>query len=173
MKSLKHLIALTLTCTILLTITSLHAQRVGIGTTNPDPSAILEITSDSLGVLVPRMTAAERDAITNPATGLMVFVTDDSSFYCFEGTAWEMVGGRGYMLVDADGDTKIQVEESPDEDILRIDLGGTEYFRMDNGRIHVLNTGNSVFLGDSAGISDDLDANKNVFIGHAAGQNSE
>ncbi|MDX1479709.1 MAG: hypothetical protein R3301_18480, partial [Saprospiraceae bacterium] len=173
MKSLKHLIALPLTCTLLLTITSLHAQRIGIGTTNPDPSAILEITSDSLGVLIPRMTAAERDAIMNPATGLMVFVTNDSSFYCFEGSAWQMVGGRGYMLVDADGDTKIQVEESPDEDILRIDLGGTEYFRMDNGRIHVLNTGNSVFLGDSAGISDDLDANKNVFIGHAAGQNSE
>ena len=37
------------------------------------------------------------------------------------------------MLIDADADTKIQVEESSDEDIIRFDLGGTEYFTFGNG----------------------------------------
>jgi len=67
-------------------------------------------------------------------------------------------------LKDADSDTKIQVEESSDEDIIRFDLGGTEYLRLENGRIHTANTGRSVFLGANAGINDDLSNNANVFV---------
>ena len=73
------------------------------------------------------------------------------------------------LLTDADGDTKIQVEESSDEDIIRFDLGGTEFMRLDNGRIEVLNTGNSVFIGKEAGENDDFSTNKNAFIGHQSG----
>ena len=46
-------------------------------------------------------------------------------------------------LTDADSDTKIQVEESTDEDIIRFDVGGVEYFRMESGRLQMTNTGNS------------------------------
>ena len=73
---------------ILFTTIPLGAQNVGIGTNTPDASAKLEIVSDSSGVLVPRMTDTERDAITNPATGLLVFVTTDSTFNYFDGTSW-------------------------------------------------------------------------------------
>ena len=74
------------------------------------------------------------------------------------------------LLTDADGDTKIQVEESSDEDIIRFDLGGTEYFRMNNGRISVVNTGYSIFLGNNTGVNDDFTDNANVFIGNSAGR---
>jgi hypothetical protein len=73
------------------------------------------------------------------------------------------------LLSDADADTKIQVEESNDEDIIRFDLGGTEYLRLENGRIEPLNTGRSIFIGEDAGKNDDLSGNNNIFIGHETG----
>jgi len=86
--------------------------------------------------------------------------------------AWQTVSGGGGAsdeIVDADNDTKIQVEESFDEDIIRFDLGGTEFFNMNNGRLNVKNTGGSVFMGDLAGFSDDLSNNQNSFIGQTSG----
>jgi microcystin-dependent protein len=59
-----------------------------------DPSAMLDIKSTTSGLLTPRMTAAERDLIGTPATGLMVFVTDDASFYFYNGSTWDQVGGN-------------------------------------------------------------------------------
>jgi len=55
--------------------TTLQAQ-VGIGTTNPDTKAALDISSNSKGLLIPRMTTAQRDAITSPTEGLIVFNSD-------------------------------------------------------------------------------------------------
>ena len=62
---------------VLLTATT-YAQ-VGIGTTTPDASAALDITSTTGGLLVPRMTAVQRDAITSPAQGLIIFCSDCAS----------------------------------------------------------------------------------------------
>lgn len=73
-------------------------------------------------------------------------------------------------LTDADSDTKIQVEESTNEDIIRFDLGGTEFMRLNNGRVEILNTGNSVFIGEGAGEEDDYSNNNNVFIGFNTGR---
>ncbi len=56
--------------------------------TAPDASAMLDIKSTTGGLLIPRMTAADRDNIASPATGLTVYVTDDNSFYNFDGTNW-------------------------------------------------------------------------------------
>lgn len=52
-----------------------HAQT-GIGTTTPDASAKLDITSTSKGFLIPRMTTVQRSAISSPANGLLVYQTD-------------------------------------------------------------------------------------------------
>ena len=53
------------------------AQNVGINTTGgvPDESAILDVNSTQHGILIPRMTTAERDAIKTPATGLIIYNT--------------------------------------------------------------------------------------------------
>lgn len=51
------------------------SAQIGIGTSNPDPSAILDLTSMTKGFLVPRMDTANRNAIVFPALGLIVFNT--------------------------------------------------------------------------------------------------
>ena len=67
----------TLLAAVLLTATT-YAQ-IGINNENPDASAALDITSTTGGLLVPRMTAAERDAITSATQGLIIFCTDCAS----------------------------------------------------------------------------------------------
>ena len=52
---------------------------------------MLDIQSTNSGILIPRMTATERDNIASPATGLMVYVTDDNTFWYFDGTNWVSV----------------------------------------------------------------------------------
>ena len=63
----------TILAALLFTATT-YAQT-GIGTTTPDASAQLEVSSTTKGFLPPRMTTPQRDAITNPATGLVVYNT--------------------------------------------------------------------------------------------------
>ncbi len=76
------------------------------------------------------------------------------------------------ILADADNDTKIQVEESTDEDIIRFDLAGTEKWIMKQSRLEPANTGNSVFIGENAGSADDLSDNYNIAIGTSALRNN-
>ena len=66
-------------------------SQVGINTATPDASAALDITSSTGGLLIPRMTNAERQAISNPAAGLQVFVTDSDggTFLFYDGTGWK------------------------------------------------------------------------------------
>jgi hypothetical protein len=71
------------------------ADNVGIGTTKPDPSAILDLNSNTKGLLLPRMNQAQRDAIKNPAAGLVIFQTDQVvGTYTFDGTAWQPSNAR-------------------------------------------------------------------------------
>ncbi|NQY06013.1 MAG: tail fiber domain-containing protein [Flavobacteriaceae bacterium] len=69
-------------------------SQVGIGTTTPDPSSILELDSTTQGLLITRLTQVQRDQINAPSTGLLVFQTDNSpGFYYFDGTIWQPFGG--------------------------------------------------------------------------------
>ncbi len=62
--------------------------QTGIGTTTPDASAKLDVASTSKGFLVPRMTAAQKTAISLPATGLLIYQTDaPAGFYVNTGTS--------------------------------------------------------------------------------------
>lgn len=66
-----------------------NAQNIGIGTTTPSASAILDVNSNNKGLVIPRLTALERKAISNPALGLMVFDRDKSTIMFYDGTAWK------------------------------------------------------------------------------------
>ena len=73
----------------------LQAQ-VGIGTAQPDPSAMLDIRANGnhKGLLIPRITEAEKNNITAPAEGLIIYQTDgDAGFYFFNGQDWKNSGG--------------------------------------------------------------------------------
>ena len=81
---------LTLLLTVLLT-TATYAQ-VGVGTTTPDASSALDIASTTKGLLIPRMTEDQRNAINSPASGLMIYQTDGTvGFYYYNGSSWAEV----------------------------------------------------------------------------------
>jgi hypothetical protein len=70
-------------------VNCLHAQSIGIGTAAPNASAQLDVTSTSKGLLLPRMTLAQRNLIVSPATGLLVYQTDNTpGFYYYNGASW-------------------------------------------------------------------------------------
>ena len=76
------------------------------------------------------------------------------------------------IVQDADNDTKMQVEESNDEDIIRFDIGGSERWVMTGSRLEAKNTGSSIFIGQNSGSNDNLINGRNVYIGHQAGEQS-
>ena len=66
----------------------LTAQSVGIGTTTPNAGAALDIQSNTKGMLIPRMTTAQRDAISPAPSGLLVFDNTTGSFWFKGNTNW-------------------------------------------------------------------------------------
>jgi len=71
------------------TATLCFAQNnIGIGTVSPDASAMLDVTSTSKGMLIPRMTSGQRTGIASPATGLLVFDLNTGSFWFKNSTGW-------------------------------------------------------------------------------------
>lgn len=73
--------------------------QVGIGTNRPHLSAVLDITSTTKGVLLPRMTGTQRLSISSPAQGLLVFQTDGvSGLYYFNDGAWQAFAASSVSL---------------------------------------------------------------------------
>lgn len=71
----------------------LRAQNIGISNAGllPNSSAMLDISSTTQGLLIPRMTHAEMLAIGAPATSLLVYSTTDLCFYFYTGAAWQVL----------------------------------------------------------------------------------
>ena len=69
----------------------LKGQNVGIGTSTPHSSARLHIESTNSGLLIPRMTATQRDAIATPAHGLLIFNTTSNCLEMFDATAAQWI----------------------------------------------------------------------------------
>lgn len=121
------------------------AQSVGINKTGdtPDPSAMLDVQSTSSGMLIPRMSTAQRDLISQPAQGLLVFDLTTNSFWFFDSNSWiELKSGISDQLADADQDTRIQLEAAADEDHIRMQIAGEERFVLDT-------TGSAIVGGES------------------------
>lgn len=100
MKATSLLIALALTLPIVS-----FSQRVGIGTNKPDSSAKLDVSSTNMGFLPPRMTFSQRNAIKNPASGLIVYCTT--------------CGIGGDLQVFSNGSWKSMTNESTTDSILQ------------------------------------------------------
>ncbi|NOS91569.1 MAG: hypothetical protein HOP30_06580, partial [Cyclobacteriaceae bacterium] len=67
--------------------------NVSIGATSAATTAALDIQSTSKGLLIPRLTTAQRDAIPTPDLGLMIYNTSTSAFNYYNGGSWGPVGG--------------------------------------------------------------------------------
>lgn len=86
---------------ITLFISSTIFAQVGIGTNTPNASAALEVASTTKGLLAPRMTSAQRLAISNPADGLVVYQTDNTpNFYGYINGAWAPIAAPSNTFVN-------------------------------------------------------------------------
>lgn len=67
---------------------SIASAQVGIGTTEPDSSSVLDVFSNERGFLFPRLTTTQRNLINSPAEGLMIYNTTENSIEFFNGVGW-------------------------------------------------------------------------------------
>lgn len=113
-------------------------SQVGIGTTSPDASAELEILSTDKGILVPRMTQAQRTAIGTPAEGLLVYQTDNTiGFWYYDGTIWTTFGGAtpGWSILgDAGTNPATNFIGTTDTQDFAVNTNGSERFRFDTSQ---------------------------------------
>ena len=87
------------------TIFNANTGNIGLGTSTPNASAKLEINSTNSGILIPRMTMSQRNAIVSPATALMIYQTDNTpGYYFYNGSTWtELAGGSATNFWSANG----------------------------------------------------------------------
>lgn len=98
---------------------------VGIGTLTPESSALLEAKSTTQGILIPRMTKAQRDLIASPATSLLIYQTNQTAgFYYYSGSSWQPLISKGANATLSNLTSGVSVNQNlnPDSDNSR-DLG--------------------------------------------------
>ena len=111
-----------------------RAQNVSIGTATANNSALLHLESTTLGFLIPRMTDAQMQAITTPATGNMVFDNTYTNFYYYNGTIWTPMVGSGWSLTgDAGTNASTNFLGTKDAVDLVQKTNGYERMRVFNG----------------------------------------
>jgi len=104
----------------------------------PDSSAALEIKSTSRGMLIPRLTTSEMNAIPSPKEGLMLYNTTDSVFFFYSSGSWNEIGeipseiSDSSRLADDDGDTRVELPSSNDGDSIRFVTNGQRRLVIDS-----------------------------------------
>jgi len=172
-------------------IPNLFAQNIAINTTGnaPDTSAMLDITSTTQGLLMPRLTTAQMNAIVLPATGLLIYNTSLNVFEVNIGTSaspnwvpiattqtgWNTIGnsntngGTNFLGTTDNHPLKIKVNNTLAG--LIDSLGGSNTFLgLSAGAANTTGTQNT-FIGNSAG-SSAVSTASNVFVGNSAGSTS-
>lgn len=128
--------------------------QIGIGTANPVDSAILHIESSEKGLLIPRLSTIERDAINSPEIGLLIFNTDVNEFQFWNtGNIWiafsltttsTSVAGQSVKFTNTNTTTNINQNTA-----INLPLFGTEKWN-DNTSLYLVDTGNhSVIITES------------------------
>lgn len=137
-----------LLCSALLLAGIVHGQNIGINSSGaaPDASAMLDITSNSSGLLIPRMTEAQKNAIVTPAAGLLIYQTNNADgFYYYDGTIWLLLGGMAWNLTgNAGTNAATNFIGTTDNNALRV--GTNNSFRFEfttNGRLRSEDNGSA------------------------------
>lgn len=129
-----------------------EARFVGIGTPAPDTSATLDVSSTSKGLLIPRMTTAQRLAIGAPAQGLLVYDLEIGQFYSFVNQSWiTLLGSR----VGAGLNTNLAVGDSALLNIItgydNIAIGKNALYTTEGGYYNVGIGNNALANNDNGG----------------------
>jgi hypothetical protein len=155
-------------------------SQVGIGTTSPDNSATLDVTSISSGVLIPRMTQIQKNAIFSPATGLLIYQNDGvSGFWYYNGTAWITFSDTSWLTTGNSGtspvnnylgtsDSKELIVKTNNTEALRINTNsnvGIGTTSIPTTKLFINNSGGAIRIEDGTQATGNLltsDANGNV-----------
>ena len=154
----KGLLSLLVMLALSLNGTVLYAQSMGISSTliTPDPSSILELRTTSKGMLIPRMAPADRDAISTPANGLMIYNTESKQFNFYNGSAWvALLSGSSSLSVNS-GST---LSTSSTTDVVLDGMSKTvqeagTYLALFNGQVIIPAASNSVGFSTATAKSD-------------------
>jgi Chaperone of endosialidase len=180
----KIIVLAVLTCCFIATAFS---QNVSINTDGSaaDNSAMLDIKSTGKGLLIPRLTAAQKTAIATPATGLLIYQTDGTAgFYYYNGSAWTSLTSAaqgplsGWATTgNAGTDSSINFIGTSDSKPLIGKVNGEQVFRFSGIMQNTIagyqagknNTANAnTFYGYQAGMANTT-GDGNLFIGHISG----
>jgi hypothetical protein len=167
---------------ILVLLTCFIGQsQVGIGTTSPDASSALDISSTNSGILIPRMSQAQKNAIVSPATGLLIYQNDGTAgFYYYNGSAWTPFGSSGWSLTGNTGTTAgtnfIGTNDGTD---FVIKVNGVEAMRVKNGgnvgigntnptsKLHITGTTTFPSAGTTSLVNQNFTTNDFTFVNSA------
>ena len=101
-----------LTATFILNFHS-WAQSVGIGTSTPHESAIVEMQSNSKGLLPPRMSWQQIQAIPQPANGLIVYDNTTQALRMYDGNSWTILSKGSSNSLNGSGGSSFGVTPAP------------------------------------------------------------
>ncbi len=163
---------IALGCAFLCSMTSFGQVKIGDNPGTIDASALLEMESTSKGMLVPRMTTAQRTSIASPANGLMVYDTDLEDFFFYQSNSWARLDSESkrshYKLIQsaadladeltAGGGTTYLLDSSVYYEIngainlaAPIDLNDAYLSGLDAYEDKLIRTGGVLFTGDGGG----------------------
>ncbi|MFE3869863.1 hypothetical protein ACFX5F_01335 [Flavobacterium sp. ZS1P70] len=159
--------------------TNMFAQ-VGIGTTTPNASSILDLTSSTQGLLMPRMTTVQRMAIVSPADGLMVYDTNLKSFFHYDTSlsTWDKLNSDANY-------GRMKFKRIKSTDVLATVLaaektaGGGSKYLLDTGTLYEINgtinldfpieLNNAYLIGQDSSEDKLVKASGDLFVGTTGG----
>lgn len=176
---------------------SSHSQSIGIGTNLPNSNAILDVASGSKGMLIPRMTQTQRDAMLNPPSGMILYMngTNDVQnhpigFY-YRGSglwkyimsnadidkSWQKITGGQYSLLENVGigntapTAPLHIRKAGSFPLVRLDGGlPSIYFSVGNEQDGYSNTGRIYGRGNDLVISGALGSNDKRIVFQVSGE---
>lgn len=164
---------------LLFLLSTFGYSQIGIGTTSPDPTSVLHVESTTQGFLTPRMTTAQRTAITTPANGLMVYDTTLASFYYYDTptTAW--------IKINSGKDGRLKYKLIKSTDVLATVLaaektaGSNTKYLLDSATLYEINgtisvdlpieLNNAYIVGEDSSEDKLVKATGDLFIGTTGG----
>ena len=173
MKNLTFLISVFL----LLSFVPVYGQvAINTDASQANSHAMLDVKSNDKGMLIPRMTTAQRTTLGQNLTtlekGMLVFDTETNSLFFWNSTVWTEMSAQNYwktngnMVSTTDTNFIGTINNMP----LNIFTDSLLHVRITTrGQIEIMNTGGSVFLGQGAGANDNLTDNNNIYVGDSAG----
>jgi len=104
------------------------------GVSTPHASSILDVRATDKGMLIPRLTTVQRQAIASPANGLLVYDTDENSFFYYDATKGGWVGVVNYNPQPAEDEPIFVVRNSEDKIVFAVYEKGVRMYVEDDAK---------------------------------------